>query len=151
MSRLKVTKEETPATLYLADGKTLSGDLYLAPLSQTRSGPQTVEDLMTETGCALPFRGPQGEFLLIGKRSIAAAAVSAASGKPSGFWTPLSVHVHLSGGHRIEGNLLVEEGAWTRLSTFLNSAPSWLAVESGDALIWVAKEHVIVLKPATAS
>lgn len=146
MSELRVKKEALSAILYLADGETLFGTLYLAPFSPAHSGSQTVEDLMAEAGSALPITSTEGSFLLVGKRAIAAIDVPLGTHRPAGFWSTVAVRVRLTGRHEIEGNLLVERGTGTRLSDFLNAPPSWLVVETGDTLVWIAKDHLVAME-----
>jgi hypothetical protein len=147
---LQVEKQAAPASLYLADGTLLAGRLYLAPSSATGPGPQTVEELMAEPTRVLPFRTSEGGLLLVGKRVVAAVSVALDSNRPAGFWTPIPVSLRLAGPHRVEGNLVVEEGTGYRLSDFLNAAGPWIAVESGACLVWVSMDQVIALEPRGA-
>lgn len=147
MSEYRVDKDDVGATLHLSDGSTLRGSLFLSPFSALRSGPQTVAELLSETGAALPFANADGTFLLVGAATIAAVALNDPGRSAPGFWSRVPVALRLAGGHAFRGDLLLEERAGNRLSDAVRGAEPWLTLEALHATVWVAKAHLLTLEP----
>ena len=147
MSRLRIDKEDVVATLYLSDGSTLHGSLFLSRFSATRAGPQGVDELLAESCHSLPFATAEGRFLLVGTPSVAAVEVSDSDRLPQGFWTRLPVNLRLAGHHHLHGALLAEEGKGGRISDAVNAPGAWLTLDAGGRLIWVSKAHLVTLEP----
>lgn len=150
MSQYRVDKDDVGATLHLADGSTVRGSLFLSPFSPTRSGPQTVAELLAEAGAALPFATPEGKFVLVGTAAVAAVALHDAGADGERFWSRAPVSLRLAGGHAFRGALLLEEGAGHRLSDAVRAPEPWLLVEAAHALLWIAKAHLVTLEPEAA-
>lgn len=146
MSLYRVNKDDVGVTLHLSDGSALRGSLFVAPHSSRGSGPQTVAELLAETGAALPFATSEGKFLLVGTASIAAVAVTAPERPLEGFWSRVPGSLRLTGGHVFRGSLLVEEGAGDRLSDAVRTAEPWLTLEAAHGLVWVSKAHLVTLE-----
>lgn len=145
----RVPKAVAPAQLFLSDGAVLEGMLHLSPASPSHSGPQTPEELLVEAEPLFPFHLADGDFLLVGKASVAAVRVPGPA-EPSELLVRLLVRLRLAGGHRLEGFLLGERGAGDRLSDALNTADPWVRLDGDDSSCWVAKRHLVTVEPLPA-
>lgn len=141
MEALHVKKQPLPATLYLINGSVDPGTIFLSHQSAHRSGPQTVGELLVDkTEHMLPFRLRGERFQLIGKRTIAAIrAVAGAS--PVGFYTKAHATLETVGGHRFDGELLIEEGLGSRVSDAIRA--EWIRLETQSGLVWCQTQHLV--------
>lgn len=146
MSHLRVDKEDVGATLYLSDGSTLQGSLFLSRFSASRAGPQGVDELLAESSHSLPFATGDGRFLLVGTASVAAVEVAETDRFPEGFWIRLPATLRLAGRHHLRGALLLEEGQGRRVSDAVNAPGAWLTLDAGGRLVWVSKAHLVTLE-----
>ncbi|MBI5442495.1 MAG: hypothetical protein HY900_14930 [Deltaproteobacteria bacterium] len=144
MSLYRVEKVPARTTLLLTDGSRLSGSVFLSDFSPTRAGPQTVVDVMTDGTPLLAFETEEGLFLVVGKDHVAALETPLEASSASGFLMKVPARLRLSGGHAVEGTLLVKEGPGIRFSDALNAAEPWIALETGRSLFWVSKAHILV-------
>lgn len=62
MSEYQVEKQKVAITIFLIDGQTREGVIFLSPFSSFHSGPQTLHDLMSEEEPFVPFVGNDGNF-----------------------------------------------------------------------------------------
>jgi hypothetical protein len=145
----RVVKAVAPAQLFLADGGVLQGRLYLSPASPSHSGPQTPAELLGEPRALFPFQLADGDFLMVGRATVAAVRVPGTA-EPSELLVPLFARLRLAGGHRLEGYLLGERGAGDRLSDALNTADPWVRLDGDESSCWVAKRHLVTVEPLPA-
>jgi len=138
----RVKKQPAPTTLYLADGSVVSGTIFLAGQSARHSGPETVGELLTDPSPMLRFKLGADRFQLIGKTGIAAARTVSGT-RPPGFYANVHATMTMWGGHRFEGQLLVEEGH-DRVSDAVNEP--WLRVESQGGLVWANRNLILKLE-----
>lgn len=135
--QLLVEKRSHPADVFLADGRVIEAVVFVSEYAQSHGGPQTVKDLIDEPGHVVPALDAGGEFVLIHKDAISAIAVAPSDQDLDGYWHETPVTLRLSGGHRIDGSLLVEDGSGERLSDAINHARDWIRVRSANSLVWV--------------
>ena len=147
---LIVEKHSSPANLFLSDGRVIEARLFLADFAQTHGGPQTVRDLIEEPGDALPAVDADGEFVLILKDAVSAASVVPTELDLEGYWHETPSVLRLVGGHRIDGQLLAEDGSGKRLSDVVNHADRWLRLRRPDELIWVRKSSLVTARSPEA-
>lgn len=148
--RFLIEKHSVPAELLLDDGRTLRVLLYLADFAQTHGGHQTVRDLVDEPGAVLPAIDNDGEFVLVHKRAVSGISVVPTELDLEGFWHEMPATVRITGGHRIDGSLLVEEGSGERLSDVINHAGNWLRMRQSDRLVWVRMEALTTARSPEA-
>ena len=72
---LQVKKQPVPATVFLGDGSTLSGTIFLSPVGPSQHGRETVHELMEEPEAMMPFHAQSERFLLVGKETIVAIRI----------------------------------------------------------------------------
>lgn len=143
MDALRVKKQPLAVTLYMVDGKVESGTIFLAHQSARYSGQQTVQELMDSKDAWLPFKAGPDRFQLVGKHGIVAVR-AVAGAKPPGFYERVFASIRTAGGHRLDGELLVEGGRGERMSDTLRE--DWLRLETQAGLVWVNRSHTLVVE-----
>ncbi len=144
---LWMEKRPVLARLYMDDGTVLPVTLFLAPHASGRSGPQTVIDLYDEKDPMLRCRTTSGEFLIVGKQTVAAIGVSPTRHDELGFRRPIAAQIIMAGGHQIDGELLVNGPPGRRVSDLLNEAEPWLCARNGDTRMWLRKSRILTVHP----
>jgi hypothetical protein len=150
MSLYHVEKTAVEVRLLLADGSRLAGSVFLSEFSPTHSGRQSLEDLMNEPNPFLAFTTAQGRFVLVGKEHVVAVETPFDAPSVSGFWSRLSARLKLTGGHTIEGRLWTREGPGIRFSDAVTGSATWVALETGRSLFWLAKARILTAEETDA-
>ena len=148
--RFLIEKHSQSARLLLTDGRTLEVQLYLADFAQTHGGPQTVRDLIDEPGTVLPAVDADNEFVLFHKAAVSGVAVSPSELDLKGYWHEIPATLRLTGAHRLDGTLLVEDGSGERLSDVINHAGDWLRMRQSDQLIWIRMAALVTARSPEA-
>jgi len=145
VSRLRLEKVARPVRLLLADGSSLTAELFFSPDSPAGPGPQTVPELLAEAGPVLPARMEGGEFALVGTEALVAVLEPGpVPGEPE--WAaPMPAEALLVGGHRLAGDLVAEPGA--RLTDLMRREDPWFRMRTGAGALWVRKSRLLVLRP----
>ena len=141
-SELRVKKQPVPASMYLSDGTTLSGTIFLSPVGPSLRGRETVPELMEEPEDLLPFRSQSGRFLLVGKPEIVAFRITSGEAKPP-VDTRINADLKLTGGFQFNGQL-VSEIDTDRLSDVLNHAAKWLRLKTPGGVMWVRRRAILI-------
>lgn len=147
MDSYKVEKLTVESEFLLADGSTLEGSMYLAPLASNHAGPQTIPELIAEKEIAIPLHAKDGRFILVGKTSIVAVKRARIEAERAELSRRIPVNVSLLGGHSLKGDLIVEQGAAERLSDFLNLSGDWISLQEPERLVWFSKRSLASLEP----
>ncbi len=138
MSEYQVEKQKVSVALFLVDGQTRDGVIFLSPFSSFHSGAQTLLDLMSEEEPFLPFVGNNGNFLLINKAQISHLKYKKEKDDKPVLGTPLEVMVTFTNSRQLSGTVILEvpEGK-SRLLDFMNSNREFfgLTCEDGDYVI----------------
>lgn len=134
MNQYRVDKREQPATLFLADGVVQEGVLFLSPFSQSHSGEQSLLELLRDREVFIPFRRHDGGFCLINKDSITHLRYNPISEFIPPFGDRVMVRITFFGGELLQGSIALDmpEGQ-NRLQDYLNAAPGFFPLDSGDA------------------
>jgi len=140
-SPLQVKKRPIPITLLMADGSRRGGTIYLERVSEHRSGPQTVGQLMSDHSTLLYFQEGGDRFQLVSKALIAAVQARLVDETDS-FEEEISVVARLIGGHVLQGKLFIEPGHH-RPSDGI--ADGWLKIETSAGLHWINTTLVTAL------
>lgn len=127
----------------MVDGKVESGTIFLAEKSARHSGEQTVQELMDSPEAWLPLKPSPDRFQLVGKHGIAAVR-AVAGAKPPGFYEKVFATIRTAGGHRMDGELLIENGRGQRTSDAL--IDRWLRLETQAGLVWINRDHTLVVE-----
>lgn len=144
-SDLRIKKEPLPANLYLEDGTVLSGTVFLSLMGPTRTGLETIEELMSEPEAMLPFRTEEDRLRLVGKAGIVGVRMLSAEPKPD-FEEGLDVEVRMRGGAQFNGTVSVA-GEHRRLSDVINHAGAWLRLATDGGVIWIRRSGILVALP----
>ena len=144
MSEYQVEKQKVSVSIYLIDGQTREGLIFLSPFSSFHSGPQTLLDLVSEEEPFMPFVGNDGKFLLINKVQISHLKYQKEEDDSLVLGTPLEVVVTFTNSRQLSGTVVLEvpEGK-SRLLDFMNSNQDFfgLACEDGD---YVVNPNIII-------
>jgi hypothetical protein len=145
MSEYQVEKQKVSVTIFLVDGQTRDGVIFLSPYSSFHSGPQTLFDLMSEEEPFVPFVGNDGSFLLINKVQISHLKYQKEEDDDQPvLGTPLEVTVSFTNSRQLSGTVVLEvpEGK-SRLIDFMNSNQDFfgLSCDDGD---YVVNPNIII-------
>lgn len=141
-SDLRVKKQPVPASLFMRDGATLSGTIFLSPVGPSLHGRETVQEMMEESEALIPFRSQSERFLLIGKPGI--VAIRVVSGEvPPELEGRVAGDMKLDGGFQFNGRV-VSDHSTDRLSDVLNGAGEWLRLETINGIVWLRRSAILI-------
>ena len=148
MSQYQVEKQQADASIYLVDGQTREGVLFLSPFSSSGTGQQTVVDLLREPDPFLPFIGSDKAFLLINKSQISHISFQPHDDAPPPLGDPVEVSVTFINGKQLAGTIVLEvpEGK-RRLIDYMNSSPDYIELDQGDAHYLINPAVIIEIAP----
>ena len=141
-SELRVKKQPVPATLFMTDGTTLSGTIFLSPVGPSQSGRETVQEMMEGVEKFIPFRSESERFLLLGKSGVVAIRMISGEEKPE-LPGRVSADVRLTGGLQFNGRMITDHNT-DRLSDVLNHSDNWLRLETLNGIVWLRREAISV-------
>ncbi len=153
--QLAVPVRQVRVSVLSADGVWSSGHLFLKPLAETHSGPETVLDRLNDRDAFLPVQLPgERAITLLNKGHIVRLVVQ--DGRPGDALTEdqenLSgriepVHCTVVPGQRLSGWLSIQGPQWqSRLSDYLNNLPgAFFPLYADDALHLINKLAVLRL------
>lgn len=140
-SELRVKKQPVPASVFMSDGTTLSGTIFLSPVGPRHQGRETVPELMDEPEELIPFRTQSDRFILLGKPGIVAFRLLSGESKPD-IDTQVPADVKLNGGFQFGGNI-ISEASTDRLSDVLNHADDWIRLVAPNGVIWLRRRAIL--------
>ena len=147
-SELRVKKQPVPATLFMTDGTTLSGTIFLSPVGPSHAGRETVREMMEGSEQFIPFRSESERFLLLGKAGVVATRMVTGEQKPE-LPGRVSAEVKLVGGLQFNGRMITDHDS-DRLSDVLNHSDNWLRLETLNGIVWIRREAIsIASSPCT--
>jgi len=120
--------------------------LYLSAAAPAHDGPESLLEFLNRMGPFIPATLQAGDSVLVARDAIrcAIAAADAASRAEEGMPTLDLVHVQLDDGLEIEGVVRhTATGDRSRLSYHFNDADRFVAIESGEMIHYVHKQHVL--------
>ncbi|MDH5371966.1 MAG: hypothetical protein OEX97_03385 [Acidimicrobiia bacterium] len=138
---LQVKKQPVPATVFLGDGSTLAGTIFLSPVGPTQPGRETVLELMEEPEAMMPFHAQSERFLLLGKEAIVAIRILSGEAQPE-LATRVGADVMLRGGFQFNGRVVTGHED-DRLSDVLNHAGEWIRLETVNGVVWLRRSAII--------
>lgn len=140
-SELRVKKQPVPASVFMSDGTTLSGTIFLSPVGPRHQGRETIPEMMDEPEDLIPFRTQSDRFILVGKPEIVAFRLLSGESKPE-IDTRIPADVKLKGGFQFNGKV-VAEASTDRLSDVLNHADDWLRLVAPSGIIWLRRRAIL--------
>ena len=145
MSEYQVEKQQTAVTIYLVDGQVREGSLFLSPFSSTRSGSQTLLELLHEPAPFVPFLRNDDLFLLLNKEQISHVRYQPGENDVSPIGSFLDVAIIFVNGKELAGTTVLEtpEGKG-RLLDFLNAGPGYFSLDCGNDEYYLVNPRVIV-------
>ncbi len=148
MNEYQVEKRKIAITLFLVDGKTRDGVIFLSLFSSFHGGPQTLLDLMSEEEPFVPFDCNDGEFLLINKAQISHLKYKKEDdGKPV-LGTPLDVSITFTNSQQLSGTVVLEvPDGKSRLLDFMNSNRVFFGLTCDDGDYVVNPNVIIEISP----
>jgi hypothetical protein len=143
MSLYRVDKREEPVELHLSDQVVHHGVVFLSPVASTRSGGQTVLDLLREKTTFLPFRNDQERFLLVNKSAITHVVFRKLKEEVHRLGDALKVRITFFGGEVLEGTIFLDMPEdKNRLLDYVNASPGFFALE-GEKVRYVANGAMV--------
>ncbi len=136
----------------VAGGRTLQGFLHLQPLASSHSGPETPEDMLNRSEGFIPLTGDDGHTVFLAKSQVVAVGVN----EPPSISDPerlsaarsIPLRVELSDGGEFSGTATSELPPDRRRALdFLNHAPGFFALRSGDSVRYLNRAHLRVATP----
>lgn len=139
---LRVEKQPVSAVVFLDDGTTLSGTIFLSPIGSNQPGRETIPELMDEPETLIPFRSQSKRFLLIGKAAVVAVRIITGESKPD-LPGRVAADLKLAGGVQFNGRIVTEHDS-DRLSDVLNHGDEWLRLETLNGIVWLRRDAIRV-------
>ena len=142
---------ERAVTFVLLGGQEVRATVYLASMSPTHPGAETLEELLNASARFLPVRYELGGHALVRREGVllVRAEPEARIGDEIEEYPLPSidlVHVRLDGGLELDGVLArVDRAQSARLSDYFNGAALFFALEVSGGLVYVNKDHVVSL------
>ena len=128
----RVEKRREQVSLYLIDGVTFEGSVFLAEYALNHSGGQTVADLLNEMDSFLPMTTASGEFRLVRKGTISHVGCLVALNQELDY-TCYQVRISLPGNQVLEGEIKIDlPEPRSRLTDFLNSGHDFFPLFTAD-------------------
>lgn len=143
METPRILKEPVNAEIYMSDGTSFEGTVYLRPARSLPPEQSPIEEYLTGTEALIPCRGEAGQLVLVGRAELVAVKLLEPGVRPHGLELAVPMTVTMSGGHRFGGTLRLSEQHGLRMSDSLNHAGAWILMEIGSAHMWIAKSHLV--------
>lgn len=147
----RVQKNRFPITLFLLDGSTEEGVLYLSFHAANHEGPEIVSDVLNQNDPFLPISFREGATHLINKNNIVMVAFPLDEKQPENpALKDIAVHdvaIHLMNHDPLEGSfyLLLPTHA-RRVKDYLNQGESFLELRKDGTLYLINKDHILFVE-----
>ena len=147
----KVQKNRFPVTLFMTDGSTQEGSIYLSHHAATHEGPEMVNDVMNQKEQFLPVNFREGATLLINREKIVMIAFPGDEGAAvSPVSEDVCVHnvaIHLMNHDPVEGSFfcLLPTHA-RRVKDYLNQGESFLELRRNETVYLINKDHILFVE-----
>lgn len=139
--------------LTLSGGRTEEAVFFLSPLSDSHSGPETLDEFLNKDRAFLAARSKEsGRNFLVNRLAIVSVEASAdaplLSRREEIVATAIDlVRLELTAGAPLEGTLLVVgPPESSRVSDFFNLKETFVPLEMGERVVFVNKEHVLCVR-----
>ena len=145
MSEYQVEKIRSEVIIHLVDGQERSGVLFLSPFSPTRSGPQTLVELLHEPEPFVPFLRSDKAFKLLNKKQISHVQYTPGEEENPPIGEAIDVDITFINGKTLTGRTILQtpEGKG-RLLDYMNSKPGYFSLDCGDSGHYLVNPRVIV-------
>jgi hypothetical protein len=145
MDELKVPTVPVPAQILCADGSRLSGTVFLPPGASHHAGPSRPEEWINDGSPFFPFLPADGSVaVILNKRLVVAVTVAATPGMILDVEREVQVE---AAGEKLAGILHIDlPENHQRVLDYLNLAPDFVPLYSGQSLHLLNKRHVSRLK-----
>jgi hypothetical protein len=150
-SDYKVQKNRFSVTLFMTDGSTQEGYIYLSRHAANHEGPEMVNDVMNQKEQFLPVNFREGATLLINREKIVMIAFP---GDERTTESPISedmcvhnVAIHLMNHDPLEGSFfsLLPTHA-RRVKDYLNQGESFLELRRDRTIYLINKDHILFVE-----
>jgi hypothetical protein len=127
----------------LVTGRTARVTLFLSITSETREGPETLDEFLNTPRRLLPVANGEKRELVSRDAIVSARVMSDISPSSEAAVAPAvdMVRAELSNGKFVDGAIKHEKES--RMSDFFNAAPDFFAVEDTGGIVYVNKRHVV--------
>ena len=145
MSEYQVEKIRAEVTIHLVDGQERSGVLFLSPFSSTRSGPQTLVELLHEPEPFVPFLRSDKAFKLLNKKQISHVKYTPDDEADLPIGEAIDVDITFINGKTLSGRTVLQtpEGKG-RLLDYMNSKPGYFSLDCDEGGHYLVNPRVIV-------
>lgn len=149
-SPYRVPTEAVDARIRVHSGKELDVTFFLSSLSETHSGPETVEETLNRPRAFIPLRlRDSGESFLVRRENVRTVAVGRevrhllSSNETSGGCVDV-VRLELEGDLEVEGTMAtIAPLEYPRLSDYFNHADmSFIPIFVGEGVTFVNKSYI---------
>jgi hypothetical protein len=149
MDIFQVPRREAPARILLDDGRTLEGQLYLAPAGHD-GRPETVSERLNDPSEEFVPVACGSDRFLLNKSGIITVTVAdgpdAVHDEENGA-REAPVRVSLAGGLGLLGRLRIAMPVErSRVLDYLNAAPRFLPLRSGEAVTLVHRRFIVSVR-----
>jgi CheY-like chemotaxis protein len=154
---LTIPTRPVPLTVWTSDGATLRGQIFLRLNAETHSGLETVRDRLNDSDRFLTLaKVGDTPLVFLNKAQVIRVEAAEESGIPDvpdirGSVSIEPIQVQLVTGEQFSGTVRIEGPAGKRrLSDFLNTQPSFLALQGADRLHFLHKRYIAQIVPQEA-
>ena len=140
---LKVEKRAQLVRIFMDDGSVVAATVFLPWGFEESISGQTVAEAVEDSAPALPCRGEDGAFMIMGTGSISGISVSQAEAWDEGFFDLHRARVTLRGGHEFDGFIRRDVGAGDRLSDAFRGVDEWIQIELDGEVVWFRVERLL--------
>jgi hypothetical protein len=150
-SDFKVQKNRFSVTLFMTDGSTQEGYIYLSHHAANHEGPEMVNDVMNQKEQFLPVNFHEGATLLINREKIVMIAFP---GDEETTGSPISdemcvhnVAIHLVNHDPLEGSFFSMLPTHARrVKDYLNQGEAFLELRKGGTIYLINKDHILFVE-----
>jgi hypothetical protein len=147
----KIQKNRFSVTLFMTDGSTQEGYIYLSRHAATHEGPEMVNDVMNQKEQFLPVNFREGATLLINREKIVMIAFPGddrpAEDLVSEDVCVHNVAIHLMNHDPVEGSFFSMLPTHARrVKDFLNQGESFLELRRDETIYLINKDHILFVE-----
>jgi hypothetical protein len=136
--------------ILMEDGRREAVVLYLSTVSETHSGPETLDEFLDKDRSFIGARSKEsGQSFILNRDALvlveAPASAPARLKREEMVASAIElVRIQLSRGSVVEGTLLMTvPPEQARISDYLNQKESFVAVDAGERILYVNKRHAV--------
>lgn len=143
--------ERVPVRIALAEGVTLTGEIYLQPSTAFHETRETPLEMLNRRELFFPLSQPDGEFLLVAKAQVVSLSYEGAvvaDPERASAARVIGIEVTMVGGTSYQGNAATElPPDKSRLSDYLNAPEPFFCIVVAESTLCLNRSRVRSARP----